>query len=353
MNANQPEFESWVCPAPLRDHPTIILGHGGGGKLTSELVEHLFLPAFGNDQLNQLGDSAVFHLNGSRLAFSTDSFVVRPLFFPGGNIGELAVNGTVNDIAMSGAKPLYLSVAFILEEGLSIASLGKIVNSMANAAQNAGVQLITGDTKVVDKGHGDGLFINTSGVGIIPTGVNIGPANAKAGDVVILSGTIGDHGMAVMSVREGLTFETKITSDTAALNGLIAALLAVTPNIHVLRDPTRGGVASALNEIAKASSVGIVIEEQKVPVNTAVQSACELLGMDPLYVANEGKLIAIVPSDEAEAILLAMRTHPLGKKAAVVGHVVAQHASIVVAKTGIGGTRIVAMQVGSQLPRIC
>lgn len=351
--SNEANFAYWVCPAPLRDHSNIVLGHGGGGKLSAELVEHLFLPAFGNDQLNQLGDSAVFNLNGSRLAFSTDSFVVQPLFFPGGNIGELAVNGTVNDIAMSGAKPLYLSVAFILEEGLSVNSLGQIVNSMAHAARNAGVQLITGDTKVVDKGHGDGLFINTSGVGLIPSGIDIGAANAKAGDVVIVSGTVGDHGMAVMSVREGLMFETEIKSDSAALNGLIAEMLAVTPNIHVLRDPTRGGVASSLNEIANASGVGIVIEEERVPVNTAVQSACELLGMDPLYVANEGKLIAIVPSNKAKQILQAMRAHPLGSGAAVIGHVVAQNPGVVMSKTSIGGTRIVAMQIGTQLPRIC
>lgn len=353
MDNNELDFEGWVCPMPLRDHPNIILGHGGGGKLSAELVEHLFLPAFRNEQLEGLGDAAVFSINGTRLAMSTDSFVVRPLFFPGGNIGELAVNGTVNDIAMSGATPLYLSVGFIIEEGLPLELLGQIVQSMAAAAQKAGVQLITGDTKVVDKGHGDGVYINTSGVGIVPDGVEIGPNKAEAGDVVIISGTIGDHGMAVMSVREGLEFETAIESDTAALNHLIADMLAAAPNIHVLRDPTRGGVASSLNEIAQSSQVGIVLDEMKVPVNTAVRSACEMLGMDPLFVANEGKLIAILPAAEAETVLAVMHKNPLGQQAAIIGQVVAQHPGMLVARTGIGGTRVVPMQIGSQLPRIC
>ena len=353
MGSNELNFEGWVCPMPLRDYPNIILGHGGGGKLSAELVEHLFLPAFRNEQLEGLGDAAVFNINGSRLAMSTDSFVVRPLFFPGGNIGELAVNGTVNDIAMSGATPLYLSAGFIIEEGLPLATLGAIVDSMAAAAQKAGVRLITGDTKVVDKGHGDGVYINTSGVGVIPEGVHIGPHRAQPGDVVILSGTIGDHGMAVMSVREGLAFETTIESDTAALNHLVAAMLAVTNDIHVLRDPTRGGVASTLNEIAQSSQVGIVLDERKLPVKTAVRSACELLGMDPLFVANEGKLLAIVPAAAAEAVLAAMQAHPLGEEAAVIGQVVSQHPGMLVAKTGIGATRVVAMQIGEQLPRIC
>ncbi len=350
---NKLDFEGWVCPMPLRDYPNIILGHGGGGKLSAELVEHLFLPAFHNESLEGLGDAAVFSVNGARLAMSTDSFVVQPLFFPGGNIGELAVNGTVNDVAMSGAKPLYLSVGFIIEEGLPLETLGQIVDSMAAAAKTAGVQLITGDTKVVDKGHGDGVYINTSGVGVIPDGVDIGPHKAQPGDVVLLSGTIGDHGMAVMSVREGLAFETTIESDTAALNHLIAEMLAVTPDIHVLRDPTRGGVASSLNEIAQSSQVGIVIDEKKLPVNTAVRSACEILGMDPIFVANEGKLLAIVPPDAAEAVLAAMKAHPLGQQAAAIGQVVNQHPGMLLAKTGIGGKRVVTMQIGEQLPRIC
>jgi hydrogenase expression/formation protein HypE len=350
---NNLDLEGWSCPLPLRDHPNIILGHGGGGKLSAELVEHLFLPAFQNEALGRLGDSSLLNVNGARLAMSTDSFVVRPLFFPGGNIGELAVNGTINDISMSGATPLYLSAGFILEEGLLLDTLGRIVDSMAAAAQAAGVALVAGDTKVVDKGHGDGVYINTSGIGLVPDGVEIGPHQAGPGDVVILSGTIGDHGMAIMSVREGLQFETTIESDTAPLNGLVAAMLAASPQIHVLRDPTRGGVASSLNEIAQASQVGIQIDETKIPVNGAVRSACELLGMDPIFVANEGKLIAIVPPDSAEAILAAMRRHPLGKQAAIVGRVVEQHPGMLVARTGIGGTRVIPMQIGEQLPRIC
>ncbi len=351
--SEQLDFEGWACPIPLRDYPNIILGHGGGGKLSAELVEHLFLPAFTNEPLGRLGDSAVFSLNGSRLALSTDSFVVQPLFFPGGNIGELAVNGTVNDVSMSGARPLFLTAGFIIEEGLPLAELGRIVDSMAAAAAKAGVTIIAGDTKVVDKGHGDGLFINTSGLGLIPDGVNIGPDKARAGDVVIVSGTIGDHGMAVMSVREGLQFETSIISDCAALNGLIRDILAVTNDVHVLRDPTRGGVAASLNEIAQASQIGIMVEEQKLPVKTAVRSACELLGMDPLFVANEGKVLVIVPQTEAERVLDIMQQHPLGGEAAVIGRIVEDHPGVLVLQTAIGGKRVVAMQIGEQLPRIC
>lgn len=346
-------FEGWTCPLPLRDHPNIVMGHGGGGKMSADLVRHLFLPAFRNDALLRLGDGAVFELGGLRLALSTDSYVVRPLFFPGGNIGELAVNGTVNDLAMMGATPMFLSAGFIVEEGLPMETLGAIVASMAEAARRAGVQLVTGDTKVVDRGHGDGLYINTSGIGLVPEGLEIGPERAQPGDAVLLSGTIGDHGMAVMSVREGLAFEAPIRSDTAALNGLVAAMLAVTSDLHVLRDPTRGGVASSLNEIAESSRVGIVLDERTIPVQPAVASACEMLGMDPLYVANEGKLIAIVPPGQAEAILTAMRSHPLGKNAALIGQVIASHPGRVVARTGIGGTRIVDMQIGEPLPRIC
>lgn len=352
-NGNALNLDGWVCPLPLRDHPNIVLGHGGGGKLSAELVEHLFLPAFKNNILQNLGDSAVFSLSGQRLAMSTDSFVVRPLFFPGGSIGDLAVHGTVNDLAMSGAKPLYLSAGFIIEEGLPIAELGSIVNRMAAAAAAAGVYIVTGDTKVVDKGHGDGLYINTSGIGVIPDGLDITPQNARPGDMVIVSGTLGDHGMAIMSVREGLEFETLITSDSAPLNGLIAEMLKVSNNVHVLRDPTRGGVASALNEIAKSSQVGIAIEEHKLPINPAVRSACEMLGMDPIYVANEGKLVAIVGRDDAEAVLATMQAHEYGQNARIIGEVVEQHPGMLVAKTGIGGTRVVDMQVGEQLPRIC
>jgi hydrogenase expression/formation protein HypE len=343
----------WSCPLPLRNHPNIILGHGGGGKLSAELVQHLFLPAFHNEVLERLGDAAVLDLGGGRLAFSTDSFVVQPLFFPGGNIGDLAVNGTVNDLAMSGAQPLFLSAGFILEEGMALDQLGVIVQTMAAAARRAGVQLVTGDTKVVDRGHGDGVYINTSGIGLLPDGVTIAPHRAAPGDVVIVSGEIGLHGIAVMSVRAGLTFETVVESDCAPLNGLVAAMLATTHEIHVLRDPTRGGVASALNEIARSSGVGIVLDERSLPVPPGVHSACELLGLDPLYVANEGKLIAIAPESVADALLDAMRRHPLGANATHIGRVTDQHPGMVVARTGIGGSRVVDMQIGEQLPRIC
>ncbi|MBO9326446.1 MAG: hydrogenase expression/formation protein HypE [Roseiflexus sp.] len=351
--SNGLNFEGWVCPLPLRDHPNIVMGHGGGGKLSAELVEHLFLPAFAEAGAVDMGDAASITVGGMRLAYSTDSFVVRPLFFPGGNIGELAVNGTVNDIAMRGAQPLFLSAGFILEEGMSLDRLAAIAGSMGAAARRAGVKLVAGDTKVVDRGHGDGVYINTSGFGIIPEGVDIGPKRAQPGDVIIVSGTIGDHGIAILSVREGLEFGAPIQSDTAPLNGLVADMLDETRNIHVLRDPTRGGVASALNEIARASQVGIVIDERKLPVQDAVRAACELLGMDPIYVANEGKLIAIVPPSDADRLLARMRAHPQGRQAAIIGHVTADHPGIVAARTGIGGTRIVDMMVGEQLPRIC
>lgn len=352
------DFSNWVCPLPLRDYPAVVLGHGGGGKLSAELVENIFLPAFANATLAGLGDSAVLELPsllqaGARLAFSTDSYVVNPLFFPGGNIGDLAINGTVNDIAMSGAQPLFLSAGFIIEEGLEIATLGRIAATMGAAAQAAGVKLVTGDTKVVNRGKGDGLFINTSGIGVIPPGVNIGPQLAQPGDAVLVSGELGLHGMAIMSVREGLEFESVIASDSAPLNGLVAAMLAVTPEVHALRDPTRGGAASTLNEIAKASKVGIVLDERALPVPPAVRAACEFLGLDPLYVANEGKLIALVPAAHADAVLAAMRQHSAGQRATKIGHVTDQHPGLVVAKTGIGGTRVVDMMLGEQLPRIC
>jgi hydrogenase expression/formation protein HypE len=347
------DFDGWTCPLPLRDHPNIIMGHGGGGKLSAELIEHLFLPAFANDTLGALGDAAVLEVGDQRLAFSTDSFVVKPLFFPGGSIGDLAVNGTVNDLAMSGAHPVYLSAGFIIEEGLPLATLGGIVERMSAATRAAGVTLVTGDTKVVDRGHGDGVFINTSGLGLIPEGVSIAPSRARPGDVVLVSGTIGDHGMAIMSVREGLEFDTLIQSDTAALNDLVRIMLQATRDIHVLRDPTRGGVASSLNEIARTSRAGIVIEESRLPVQPAVAAACELLGMDPLYVANEGKLIAIAPPEAAEKLLKAMQSHPQGQHAAIIGRVVKEHSGMLVAQTPLGTSRVVDMQVGEQLPRIC
>ncbi len=347
------DFDNWVCPLPLRDYPHIVMGHGGGGKLSNDLVEHLFVPAFHNPMLSSLADGAALSVGGQRLAFSTDSYVVRPLFFPGGSIADLAINGTVNDLAMLGATPLFLSVGMILEEGLPMNTLGSLVDLLAAAARTANVQVVTGDTKVVDRGHGDQIYINTSGVGLIPAGIDIAPQNARPGDKILVSGTIGDHGMAIMSVREGLEFESPIRSDSAPLNGLVADMLQCSTAIHVLRDPTRGGVASSLNEIAKSAGVGIALDERQFPVRPEVAAACELLGMDPLYVANEGKLLAIVAPEGAEAILEIMHQHPLGQDAALIGEVVSEHRGKVTARTGIGGTRIVAMQIGEQLPRIC
>lgn len=343
----------WVCPLPLRDYPHVVMGHGGGGKLSAELVEHLFLPAFRNGALVQLGDAAVLPPVAGRLAFTTDCYVVRPLFFPGGCVGDLAVNGTVNDLAVSGATPLYLSAGFILEEGLPLADLGRIVNRMAAAARAAGVAIVCGDTKVVDRGHGDGCYITTAGVGALPDGLTLGPDKLRPGDAVIVSGPIGNHGVAILSVREGLQFETVIESDSAALNGLVAEMLAACPDLRAMRDPTRGGVAATLNEFAARSNVGILIDESRVPIDNQVRAACDLLGLDPLLVANEGNLIAVVPAPSAEKLVNAMRRHPLGTRAAVIGHVTGQHSRIVVARTAIGGRRVVTLPVGEQLPRIC
>jgi hydrogenase expression/formation protein HypE len=329
------------------------MGHGGGGKLSAELIEHIFVPAFRNPALEVMGDSSVLPMPAGRLAFSTDTYVVQPLFFPGGSIGELAVNGTVNDLAMSGSTPLYLSAGFILEEGFPIAHLAAIAQRMGAAALAAGVQIVTGDTKVVDRGHGDGCYINTAGIGILSDGVHIGAACARPGDVVIVSGTIGDHGMAIMSVREGLAFETVLMSDTAALNGMVATLLDLSPHIHVLRDPTRGGLATSLNEIAVQSNVGILIEERNLPILADVQAACDLFGMDPIYVANEGKLVAIVDPSVAEDALRLMQQHERGAKAAIIGLVTTKHPGMLAAVTSIGGTRIIPLQIGEQIPRIC
>lgn len=355
---NDLDFNNWTCPLPLRDYPRIVLGHGGGGKLSNELIENIFLPAFSNETLEELGDAAAIDLNGilkdgSRLAFSTDSFVVNPLFFPGGNIGDLAINGTVNDVAMCGAKPMFLSAGFIIEEGFEMENLGRIVHSMSRAALAANVRVVTGDTKVVERGKGDGVFINTSGIGVIPENVNIAPNLAKAGDVVIVSGEIGLHGIAIMSVREGLEFDAPIRSDCAPLHKLVAEMLEVTKEIHVLRDATRGGVASVLNEISKSSNVGIRLQEKSLPVPRIVRSACEMLGLDPLYVANEGKLVAILPRRHADAMLEKMRSNRFGEKAEIIGEVVGEHFGMVVVQTGIGGTRVVDLQLGEQLPRIC
>lgn len=355
---NDLNFEAWTCPLPLRDYPRIVLGHGGGGKLSNELVENLFLPAFHNETLDKLSDSAQLDIaefvkNGQSLAFSTDSFVVQPLFFRGGNIGDLAVNGTVNDVAMSGAKPLFLSCGFIIEEGFEVEKLGIIAQTMGATARKANVRIVTGDTKVVERGKGDGVFINTSGFGVIPDGVNVAPHRAEIGDVVIVSGEIGLHGIAIMSEREGLDFDAPIESDCANLNFLVEEMLSVTKDIHVLRDPTRGGIASSLNEIAKASNVGIKLFDDKVPVPNIVRGACEMLGLDPFYVANEGKLLAILPREKADEMLAKMRLNEFGNKAEIIGEVVGEHVGMVVAKTVFGSTRVVDMQLGEQLPRIC
>jgi len=351
-----PSFDGWTCPMPLQNYPTIVMGHGAGGKMMNDLIRHLFASDFHNDLLGQLADSTALDLaplNGARLAFTTDSFVVSPLFFPGGDIGELAVNGTVNDLAMSGAKPAFLSAGFILEEGLSMQTLGRITASMARACRAAGVQIAAGDTKVVNKGHGDGIYINTSGIGIIPPDVDIAPKNAKPGDVVLVSGTMGDHGIAIMSVREGLQFESEIQSDTAPLNGMVEEMLAVTREIHCLRDATRGGLSAVLNELVQASNVGIEFEETKVPVRREVNAACEMLGLDPFYIANEGKLVAILPEKWAHQALMAMRNSPHGSDAAIIGRVVEAHPGLVVARTAIGGSRVVDLPAGELLPRIC
>ena len=351
-----PSFNGWTCPIPLKNYPTIVMGHGAGGKMMNDLIQHLFASDFHNDLLAQLGDSTALELSAfgnQRLAFSTDSFVVSPLFFPGGDIGELAINGTVNDLAMSGAKPLFLSVGFILEEGLEMGTLGRISASMAHACKQAGVQIAAGDTKVVEKGHGDGLYINTTGVGVIPAGVDIYPQNAKPGDAILVSGTVGDHGIAIMSVREGLGFESQIQSDTAPLNGLVVEMLAASKEIHCLRDATRGGLSAVLNELAAASKIGIEFEEEKVPIHPAVNAACEMLGLDPFYIANEGKLVAFVPEAQAEKILTVMQKNEYGKEAAIIGHVTEEHPGVVVAKTAIGSSRVVDLPAGELLPRIC
>ena len=341
------------CPLPISDHSEIVLGHGSGGKLTHQLIDRLIVPTFDNALLTSLHDGAVLPIGGHRVAFSTDSYVVNPIFFPGGDIGKLAVHGTVNDIAMCGAKPMHLSVALILEEGFPMADLRRILASMKEAADEAGVLLVTGDTKVVDRGKADQIFINTSGVGVVPEGVEIHPKRARPGDKIIVSGEIATHGMAVMAVRDGLEFETEILSDTAPLNGLVDVILDAFPEVHVLRDPTRGGLTSALNEIAGQADVGIVLEEAKIPISEEVKGACEILGLDPLHVANEGKLLAVVPSAEADAVLGAMRKHPLGTRSAIIGEVVADHRGLVTMKTRIGGARVVDMLSGDQLPRIC
>jgi len=345
--------DSPSCPLPHPAGDAVQLGHGSGGRLSEALLREVFLPAFNNPHLAKLNDQAAVPLSGGRLAFTTDSFVVNPLFFPGGDIGSLAVHGTVNDLAVGGARPLYLSAAFILEEGLPMADLKAIAHSMQAACVASGVALVTGDTKVVGRGKGDGVFITTSGVGALPGECALSCERAKPGDKVLLSGPIGDHGIAILSVREGLAFETPLKSDSAPLVQPIARVLAASPGARCLRDPTRGGLASALNEIAHASGVGIELDEASIPIREAVAGACELLGLDPLYVACEGRFLAVVPADEAEAALEALKADPLGHSAALVGEVVKGNPGRVVLRSRIGGRRVVQMLAGEQLPRIC
>ena len=331
----------------------ILLAHGSGGAMSHDLIASLFIKAFQNPVLDRLDDMAVLEIGGIKLAFTTDSYVVTPIFFPGGDIGKLAVCGTINDLAMSGARPLYLSAGFILEEGFPFRDLETIIASMQKTAAQAGVQIVTGDTKVVNRGGADGIFINTAGLGRVPEGVDISGRNARAGDKVLVSGSIGDHGIAILSSRAGLEFSTRLESDCAPLNDLVARMLEVSRDIHCLRDPTRGGLSTTLNELARQSKVGIWIEECRIPVKEEVRGACELLGLDPFILANEGKLIAIVGAGEAEKILAAMKAHPLGRDAALVGEVREEPAARVILRTSIGSTRIVDMLVGEPLPRIC
>lgn len=347
------DLSSFSCPLPITTHKEVVLGHGSGGRLSQQLIQKFILPQFKNDLLDPLHDGAIFSVNNSRYAFSTDSFVVSPVFFPGGDIGTLAVHGTVNDLAMCGARPLYMTAAFIIEEGLPLESLWRIVQSMQTAAKAAGVTIVTGDTKVVDRGKGDQIFINTSGIGLVPEGVNIDPRNARPGDKIIINGPIAQHGMAIMSVRDGLEFETQIVSDTAPLHGLVEQMLTTCLHIRVMRDPTRGGVTSALNEIAQSACVGICLDERSVPITEQVKAACEILGLDPLYVANEGKLLAFVPEAESQAVLATMRAHPFGRDSAIIGEVVTDMPGFVTIKTKVGGHRVVEMLAGEQLPRIC
>jgi hydrogenase expression/formation protein HypE len=341
------------CPIPIDQYPNVLLAHGGGGRLMHQLIENMFVPSFSNALLDARHDGAVIHLNGTKLAFTTDSYVVRPLFFPGGDIGTLAINGTVNDLAMCGARPLYLSAGFILEEGLPMETLWRVVQSMKRAAEEAGVQLVTGDTKVVDKGKGDEVFINTAGVGIIEHDLTIAPASVQAGDVVLLNGDIGRHGIAIMAVREGLEFESAIESDCAPLADLVMKLLDAGVQVRCMRDLTRGGLASALIEIAEAANIHINIDESVIPVREDVQGACEILGFDPLYLANEGRFVAFVAASDADRALELMSAHPSGDGACVVGRVTEDAPAMVTLRSRIGATRIVDMFSGEQLPRIC
>jgi len=354
MSDPSPKGFQFSCPLPFGDHKTVQLAHGGGGRLMQGLIESMFLPAFGGESCQTVPhDSAVLQTDAKRLAFTTDSFVVHPMFFPGGNIGHLAVYGTVNDLAMAGAKPLGLSTGFILEEGLKIDTLRRIVESMATAAAEVGVRIVTGDTKVVDRGKGDGIFINTAGIGVVPEGIDVSPSRVEPGDAILVSGDLGRHGMAVMSVREGLEFEGALESDCASLAGLVEAMLAAGGDIHCLRDLTRGGLAAALNEIARHVQVGIELDEAAIAVAEPVAGACELLGLDPLYVANEGRLVAFVPAEAAEEVLEIMRSHPAAPGPAIIGTVMEEHAGTVELRGVLGGGRIVDLLTGEQMPRIC
>jgi len=341
------------CPMPIAATDSILLGHGSGGRMSANLLRDILLPALQNPVLNRLDDQAIVDVGGSRIAFTTDSFVVKPLFFPGGDIGTLAVNGTVNDLAMGGAQPLFLSLALILEEGLPFDTLRRVLESIRVAAAIAGVTVVTGDTKVVEKGSGDGLFVNTSGIGLVSSALQLSADQARPGDRVLLSGTIGDHGITILSQRDGLEFESAIASDTAALHTLVFAMLRASSEIRCLRDPTRGGVSSSLNEIAAKARVGIELDEPAIPIREEVQGACEMLGLDPLYVANEGKLLAIVAPTAAERILEAMQLHPLGRNARIIGTVSDAHPAMVTLRTRLRTSRIVDLLSGDQLPRIC
>ena len=343
------------CPVPLLKHETIQMAHGAGGKLSRELTQKIFLPHLNNSCLVSLDDQAKFVLEEGTVAFTTDTFVVSPVFFPGGDIGDLAVNGTVNDLAVGGATPFYLSAGFVLEEGFALTDLERIVKSMADAASKAGVQIVTGDTKVVQKGQCDGIFINTSGIGVVRKGIAVSCLNLRSGDSIIVSGTLGDHGMAVMTSREGLSFQSDITSDTASLNVMISAILDEVPEVHAMRDPTRGGLAATLNEFASASQVGIVLDEAVLPVRPDVLGACELLGIDPLNVANEGKVVVAAPAGYAKTVLRIMQEHSGAAEhgAAIIGEVVEDHPGMVIIRTVLGSRRILEMPLGEQLPRIC
>ncbi len=341
------------CPVPIAETSRILMGHGSGGKLTAQLVEQLFVPAFRNPALERLDDQAQLDLGAARLAFTTDSYVVTPIFFPGGDIGELAVNGTVNDLVVGGARPLALSLAFILEEGFPLDDLRRVVESTRRAAERVGVPIVTGDTKVVPRGKGDGVFVNTSGVGVVPAGVRLSAERVQPGDAILLSGPIGDHGVAILSCRAGLELDGDLASDTAPLHDLVAALLASGAEVHAMRDPTRGGVAATLVEIASRRRLGVDLDERAVPVRESVRGACEIFGLDPLLVANEGKLVAFVAAASADAALAALRAHPLGDGAACIGRVTADHAGMVIARTAVGGERVLDLPFGEALPRIC